>query len=437
MSRMKMFKTDYPGVFYILGRRAGKGDKEEKIYYIVYRRQGKLIHEKAGRQYEDDMTPTRAAEVRAAKIEGKELPNTARRRLEREARTREDRWTLNHLWDEYEATKSKGKALSTDEGRFRKYLKDTFGGKEPHEIVPLDIDRLKRRELNDKQPQTVKHVLGLLQRLVRFGMSRGVCQALPFKIEFPKVNNLRTEDLTSEQLQALLGALDASRDIMTANLMGMALYTGMRRGELFKLRWQDIDFERGFITIRNPKGGKDATVPLNSAAREVLLKHPRQKGQELVFYRGDGKSLEDINRRAHRIMKAAGITGDFRPLHGLRHHFASALASSGKVDLCVLQRLLTHKSPTTTQTILPLARSGPTASLRPCRGAFQGSGERDCQRRDLRGGRGMNQWLDGTKVMRRWKVDRTNLIQCIIDGLPIYDHETLTEIKKTERNSIA
>jgi integrase len=349
MSSLKMFKTDYPGVFYILGRRAGKGEKEEKIYYIVYRRNGKLIHEKAGKQYKDDMTPARAAGIRAARVEGKELSNTEKRRLERESKEKENPWTLNHLWDEYEATKSKGKSLSTDKSRFQKYLKDTLGGKEPHEIVRLDIDRLQRKDLKEKSPQTIKHVLALLLRLVHFGVRRGVCQALPFSIDLPKVNNIRTEDLTGEQLQALLKAFDESPDIMTANLMRMALFTGMRRGELFKLHWQDVDFQRGFITIRNPKGGKDETIPLNSAAREVLLNHPRDEGQDLVFYRGDGKAIGDINRKAHRIMEAAGITKDFRPLHGLRHHYASALASSGKVDLYVLQKLLTHKSPMMTQ----------------------------------------------------------------------------------------
>jgi integrase len=273
MSSLKMFKTDYPGVFYILGRRAGKGEKEEKIYYIVYRRNGKLIHEKAGKQYKDDMTPARAAGIRAARVEGKELSNTEKRRLERESKEKENPWTLNHLWDEYEATKSKGKSLSTDKSRFQKYLKDTLGGKEPHEIVRLDIDRLQRKDLKEKSPQTIKHVLALLLRLVHFGVRRGVCQALPFSIDLPKVNNIRTEDLTGEQLQALLKAFDESPDIMTANLMRMALFTGMRRGELFKLHWQDVDFQRGFITIRNPKGGKDETIPLNSAAREVLLNH--------------------------------------------------------------------------------------------------------------------------------------------------------------------
>ena len=50
-----------------------------------------------------------------------------------------------------------------------------------------------------------------------------------------------------------------------------------------------------------------------------------------------------------KIRQKAGISKDFRPLHGLRHHFASTLASSGAVDLYMIQRLLTHKDPRMTQ----------------------------------------------------------------------------------------
>ena len=50
-----------------------------------------------------------------------------------------------------------------------------------------------------------------------------------------------------------------------------------------------------------------------------------------------------------RIKKKAELPEDFRMLHGLRHVYASHLASSGKVDLYTLQKLLTHKSPLMTQ----------------------------------------------------------------------------------------
>jgi integrase len=49
------------------------------------------------------------------------------------------------------------------------------------------------------------------------------------------------------------------------------------------------------------------------------------------------------------IKKKAGLPKDFRPLHGLRHAYASMLASSGQVDMYTLQKLLTHKSPQMTQ----------------------------------------------------------------------------------------
>ena len=52
---------------------------------------------------------------------------------------------------------------------------------------------------------------------------------------------------------------------------------------------------------------------------------------------------------AWRVKKKAGLPEDFRPLHGLRHNFASRLASSGQVDMYTLQKLLTHESPQMTQ----------------------------------------------------------------------------------------
>jgi integrase len=121
----------------------------------------------------------------------------------------------------------------------------------------------------------------------------------------------------------------------------------MRRGELFKLKWKDIDFERGFIQIRDPKGGVSQKIPLNDSAREVLNNH--LKNSEFVFTRGDGEPFTDIRRRVNPIKEVAGLPEDFRALHGLRHVYASILASSGQVDMYTLQKLLTHKSPLMTQ----------------------------------------------------------------------------------------
>jgi integrase len=86
---------------------------------------------------------------------------------------------------------------------------------------------------------------------------------------------------------------------------------------------------------------------LNEQARKVLESHPRKS--EYVFVTHKGNAFVDIGRRVNPIKEAAGIPADFRTLHGLRHSFASMLASSGKVDLYTIQKLLTHKSPVMTQ----------------------------------------------------------------------------------------
>jgi len=63
----------------------------------------------------------------------------------------------------------------------------------------------------------------------------------------------------------------------------------------------------------------------------------------------DEKKRVTLGRSGKRIREAAGLPKDFRPMHGLRHAYASMLASYSKVDMYVLQKLMTHKSPQMTQ----------------------------------------------------------------------------------------
>jgi len=343
---MKRHKTNYPGVFYREAERLG-GPGLERIYYIVFKKNGKVHEEKVGRQFVDDMTPARAARIRAERIEGKRLSRKEIRAQQEGLKQAEAaRWTINRLWEEYTTHKTL-KGIAQDRSRFEKYIKPIWGDKEPHEILPLDVDRLRLRSFKDKAPQTLKNTLALLRRIVNFGVKRNYCLPLHFHLELPKVNNIKTEDLTPEQLSRLLEVIEKDPNVQAANFMKIALFTGMRRSELFKLRWNDLDFHKGFIHIRNPKGGADQKIPLNPAARLVLESHPRLS--EFVFPGRGGKRRVDITKQVNRIKEAAGLPKDFRALHGLRHVYASMLASSGQVDLYTLQKLLTHKTSAMTQ----------------------------------------------------------------------------------------
>ena len=347
MPAQKRFPTDYPGVYFIEGTGApNSGHKIERIYYIDYRINGKRIQEKAGRQYKDNMTAAKANQIRTSKIEGRSLPNVERRSKEKAEKEAEDnRWTIAKLWDLYCDTFPDNKALKNEQNKFNRYLRHGIGKMESYALSPLDIDRLRITLKKEGKLTTAARILELLRRTLNFGIKRGLIPALSFKVEIPRLNNQTTEDLTPAQLEKLMEVLDSHDvDQTAANMMKFALFTGMRKGELFRLQWNDIDFDRGFITLRDPKGGIDQKIPMNEGARNVLEGIDQRESTYLFPGRGGNKRV-DIGKQVNRIKQAAGLPADFRPLHGLRHVYASMLASSGQVDLYTLQKLLTHKSP--------------------------------------------------------------------------------------------
>ncbi|MDK2955719.1 MAG: hypothetical protein PWQ57_1215 [Desulfovibrionales bacterium] len=345
----KRSKTKYVGVTEHHAQNPATG-KEDVAYYVRYRPApgASQIEERVGWK-SSGTTPARAANERAARIEGAKKSNQQRR--EEEAAER-NRMTMARLWEAFKEAKSSNKSFKDDICRWGRYLEKPFADKLPTELVTLDVDRLRHRLTKQGlAPATVKHTLVLLKRIIRFGVRTGLCPAPdPSRLYFqmPKVDNLKTEDLTPEELTRLLKAMDDDPNQQVADLMRMALFTGMRRGELFRLQWDHIDFERGFIRLVEPKGGREQRIPLNDAARGLLKRHERTDSPYVFPGRGGGQRV-DIRKVVNRIRDRACLPKDFRPLHGLRHVFASMLASSGQVDMYTLQKLLTHKSAAMTQ----------------------------------------------------------------------------------------
>ena len=90
---------------------------------------------------------------------------------------------------------------------------------------------------------------------------------------------------------------------------------------------------------------------MNESTREAFESLNPKQGNALVFPNKEGKLRDrtSFSKPLKRILDKAGIPKDFRPIHGLRHTFASDLASSGEVDLYNLQKLMGHESPKMTQ----------------------------------------------------------------------------------------
>lgn len=125
----------------------------------------------------------------------------------------------------------------------------------------------------------------------------------------------------------------------------LSLNTGMRRGEVFALRWADVDLDRNLLTIRGEtaKSRRTRHLPLNQAAREVLRAWRDQAPDPdgLVFPGRKGEPLNNVRKSWAGVLNAAGIAR-FR-WHDLRHTFASRLVMAG-VDLNTVRELLGHGS---------------------------------------------------------------------------------------------
>ena len=353
-SRQRQNVIGYAGIYFVeVPRPAGGG--MEKIYYIRYRKHGKLIEEKVGGQYRDNMTPAKAASIRGLRLEGKDATNEEKREAVREAKRRESTtYAFNRLWNLFEEAKSGNRTLKDDRIRYNLHIAPVFGAKSIPDLTVHDLDKVRARmEKAGKSPQTVKHVLTLVKRIFNFALQKGYVESIPasLRVTMPTVDNKVTENLTKEQARRLLQALDEEHDQNLASLVRLALFTGMRRNALLNLQWDDLDFERGFITLRGEvaKKGRTEIIPMNAQARELLLSQPRTQSPYVFPGRYDGKPRVNLSSFLHRVRDKAGLPKSFRPLHGLRHSFASWLASSGQVSMYELQKLLTHSSPQMTQ----------------------------------------------------------------------------------------
>ena len=334
--------TRHNGVYFV---ELANGDQ---TFFIRYKKDRKLIEERAGRKSQG-WTAAKANRLRTDRLAGKSESNVEKRAREKEQKESiENRWTFRKIFDEYLASRPDLKGRANDVRRFNSYLEKDFAHKTPEEVTHFDIERLKRGlAKKELKPATVRHALEVLRRLSNFATKHNLCPGISFVIEMPKVNNLMTEDLTPDEYIRLTKLLDEEEDIQASNLLRLALFTGMRRGELFKLKWKDINFIRKNISIKDPKSGLDETIPLNEMALSVLNNHEKEES-EFVFPGLRGNQRKTTPRPLRRIIKKAGLK-NFRPFQGLRHSYASILVSSGKVDLYTLQKLLTQKSPQMTQ----------------------------------------------------------------------------------------
>ena len=135
-------------------------------------------------------------------------------------------------------------------------------------------------------------------------------------------------------------------------LVIFAVNTGMRRGEIVNLKWENVDFIRKLVLVRNSqqfttKSKRERTIPLNRRALHTLKERSGSSGY--VFTDAEGLNIRDkrLTRLFAEAVRRAGINPRLH-FHSLRHTFASWLVQDG-VSLYEVQKLLGHSNIAVTQ----------------------------------------------------------------------------------------
>ncbi|MFI5091984.1 MAG: tyrosine-type recombinase/integrase [Candidatus Acidiferrales bacterium] len=216
-----------------------------------------------------------------------------------------------------------------------------FGKERPlAEVAPVDIEGYKVHRRVKVSGSTVNRELALLKRMFNLAITWDLFLAAnPVrKVKFFREFNIGLRVLNPEEEKNLL----QSASPYLQDLIRFALNTGLRIGEIFSLRWSNVDLNRGILAVFAAKTEKIREVPINSETRQVLEAWWLGKKSEVVFYNsGTGKPFVDLKAGFALACGKAGISGV--TWHTLRHTFASRLVNSG-VDIVTVKELLGHSS---------------------------------------------------------------------------------------------
>jgi integrase len=222
-------------------------------------------------------------------------------------------------------------------------------------------DKLKATGEHRRTPGTINRYLSAFRSCWNWGRSAGLIpqeRTWPTRLLLTEPKG-RTRFLNDAELAKLLATAKKRSAVMYTAIV-VSLATGVRQGELLRLRWADIDLDTGKLTVLLSKTDTARAVHLPSVAVEALkaLRRGKVVSASTVFLLDDGVPLikSTLEARWKVIREDAGLT-DFR-WHDLRHSCASFLAQKG-ATLLEIGSVLGHKSPSVTQRYSHLVQGAP------------------------------------------------------------------------------
>ncbi len=253
-------------------------------------------------------------------------------------------------FETYVKNNNKHSEILSKERILRVHLTPHFENSELEEINNLEIEKYKARKISQELSfKSINNHLAVLRKALQCAVEWGAIEHLPL-VKRLKTPPQKYDFLTQEECRQLLDSSDG----IWRDMIVVALETGMRFGEIIALRWEDLDFKSGELTVTqayaegvlgSPKSNQLRRIPMSDSVLHIL--NPTKNTKGLVFSDSEGNPFKRhvCNEKLRSICKRAGL----RRIgwHILRHTFASHLAQAG-ANLTAIQRLLGHSDIRTT-----------------------------------------------------------------------------------------
>lgn len=389
-------KTKFLGVRYREHKTRKHGINPDRCFSIRYKVDGKDKEEVAGWASEE-MSAEKAFKLLSVIREnirlGVEPSSLAAIRLANEKKHDEDRrealkaqhenLTFNAFWHETylpvaSATK-KVVTMETEKVLYAKWIAPKIGNIPLIQLgTPILENLVAYVNKQGKSAATVRYILAVCSQVWNMALSRGLVdgESPVRRIKKPRQDNKRMRFLTPEEARTLLDAL-RKRSVDMHDMALLALFCGLRAGEIHALTWADVNFEAETLYIRDTKNKESRHAFMGAEVRGMLLvrrEASMNKGQ-VVFPSKDGTKRRWVSDTFERTVRDIGLnnTGEIKKLtdgsevpveitdarqrvvfHSLRHTFASWLVQNG-TPLYTVAKLMGHSTLEMTQRYSHLA----------------------------------------------------------------------------------
>ena len=255
-----------------------------------------------------------------------------------------DRLMKRYL-EEYSRVNKAPKSFERDVTSSKSLLR-YFGGKSLTQITVWLVEKYKSERQKDitrfnRAPAkaTINRELALLKNMFTKAVEWNLATSNPVKkvklfIERP----MQLRVLDNREFNKLY---NSASDFLKPVLI-VAINTGMRLGEILRLKWQDVNFKDGFIAVWETKNHESRNIPINKTLKDALgsLRENSSSEPEYLFCHPDGKPVKSIKKAFWGALRRAEINKC--RFHDLRHTFATRLVMAG-VDIVTVKELMGHK----------------------------------------------------------------------------------------------